>query len=656
MPSASLAFVSPAPRAQDLQSGSTTNSLRACLLIAATYFHFLIFAQFAFLDRLAQWSSQPAGLKMVMAAMAAAGVLFSLLTAGPGQRWSPGLRLRASLALCSLSAFASVLSLNLAAALPLGFLIGASLAVLTVTTATELCHWFRANPWLWAALGTGIGYSLANVPAIFRASSSHQAIVSGSLCLAACLLPPSSLSGVAAVAVPRQRDTRWLPVRFLALVWLDSAAFYIIQHVPALKADTWQGNAHLWCNGALHLLAALLAGWTLRRFRPGWTLGAAYLLLAVACLLLQRPATAIAASVFYPCGVSLYSVALVTFPSLLAGGTASERARMAGWLYAIAGWMGSGLGIGMAEHLHRVPLSFVMLAGAVVLLPAMRWVLVARSRELVALLAAGWLCAIAGSHLPAARQPATAIERGRAVYISEGCIHCHSQYVRPGTADVLLWGPVRSIAQIHQDAPPLIGNRRQGPDLSMIGARRSPLWIRAHMIHPQVVSPGSIMPSYAILFADDRGNDLVAYLSSLRADNAPLRAQQAWQQESWTPSASAMAAASAAQGEASYRRHCAQCHDAQAPLRRTLRCAGALDYETIQHAPNASAPTPATEVQLARIVKFGKPGTDMPGHETLDDGQIASIARWLAPRVATGQRDAPPSSPFATPPPTATKE
>jgi hypothetical protein len=33
--------------------------------------------------------------------------------------------------------------------------------------------------------------------------------------------------------------------------------------------------------------------------------------------------------------------------------------------------------------------------------------------------------------------------------------------------------------------------------------------------------------------------------------------------------------------------------------------------------------------RLVRMVKFGLPGTDMPGHEYLPDGQIASIAAWL---------------------------
>ncbi len=106
----------------------------------------------------------------------------------------------------------------------------------------------------------------------------------------------------------------------------------------------------------------------------------------------------------------------------------------------------------------------------------------------------------------------TPVERGRRVYIAEGCINCHSQYVRPNTADVPMWGPVTSLEEIRREQPPLIGNRRQGPDLSQVGARRSPLWLRIHFMNPRDVSYDSIMPRYDYLFRDGRGDDLIAYL------------------------------------------------------------------------------------------------------------------------------------------------
>jgi cytochrome c oxidase cbb3-type subunit 2 len=121
----------------------------------------------------------------------------------------------------------------------------------------------------------------------------------------------------------------------------------------------------------------------------------------------------------------------------------------------------------------------------------------------------------------AAAQDAALIQRGRAVYIAEGCIHCHSQYVRPGTADEDRWGPARPLAEIERQRPPLLGNRRQGPDLQNVGARRNVEWLRLQLRTPRTVMPGSRMPSYAHLFRSGQpsaGDALLAYLMSLGAE------------------------------------------------------------------------------------------------------------------------------------------
>lgn len=106
---------------------------------------------------------------------------------------------------------------------------------------------------------------------------------------------------------------------------------------------------------------------------------------------------------------------------------------------------------------------------------------------------------------------------GRQVYVSEGCVHCHSQFVRPGTHDVESWGDARDPEFSRQQAPALIGNRRQGPDLMNVGLRRIHDWQRLHLVTPRLVSPDSRMPSYAYLFAanDPRGEALLDYLDSL---------------------------------------------------------------------------------------------------------------------------------------------
>lgn len=111
---------------------------------------------------------------------------------------------------------------------------------------------------------------------------------------------------------------------------------------------------------------------------------------------------------------------------------------------------------------------------------------------------------------------------GRAVYVSEGCLHCHSQYVRPVGLDTELWGPPTDPDQALAQRPVLIGNRRQGPDLANVGLRRDRTWNRLHLENPGSVSPGSRMPSYAHLFraGDTRGEALLSYLEALQPDTA----------------------------------------------------------------------------------------------------------------------------------------
>jgi cytochrome c oxidase cbb3-type subunit 2 len=106
---------------------------------------------------------------------------------------------------------------------------------------------------------------------------------------------------------------------------------------------------------------------------------------------------------------------------------------------------------------------------------------------------------------------------GREVYIAEGCIHCHSQYVRPGTVDAERWGEARDPEFSRAQSPALIGNRRQGPDLMNVGLRLPRDWHRMHLRNPRSVSPTSIMPAYPHLFADGdpRGEALLDYLESL---------------------------------------------------------------------------------------------------------------------------------------------
>jgi len=232
------------------------------------------------------------------------------------------------------------------------------------------------------------------------------------------------------------------------------------------------------------------------------------------------------------------------------------------------------------------------------------------------------------------------IERGRQVYISEGCIHCHSQYVRPGTADVLMWGPVESIDKIHEQRPPLIGNRRQGPDLTEVGARRSALWLKMHLYNPREVSGASIMPSFAFLFRDQRGNDLVAYLASLRG---PGTAQHIADQQQWRLPPDILASASPADGPQLYNRYCATCHNANGRTRLQWQSQFIESPAVLTATPTQSSftskPKPAQIDHFAPIIKFGIPNSDMAGHEYLSDKDIASLSLWLAQSTVQPSQD-----------------
>ena len=227
----------------------------------------------------------------------------------------------------------------------------------------------------------------------------------------------------------------------------------------------------------------------------------------------------------------------------------------------------------MGRNLHHVPPAFVALAAALFLVPWL-WHSIASGRlsnsvQIQALAVLGVLAVAFAATLivrptirPFATIPAdTRIERGRRVYIAEGCINCHSQYVRPNTADVAMWGPATRLDDLRRQQPPLIGNRRQGPDLSQVGARRSPLWLRMHFMRPRDVSFNSPMPPYDYLFRNTRGDDLIAYLSSLK----PERRRHWKDVAQWQPAAGRVAGRppdSMAPG--SFAEHCATCHSPEA--------------------------------------------------------------------------------------------
>lgn len=597
------------------------------VLVAATYCYFLIFAEFAFLELVREVAGPR--LRVVMALLGVGGVAGAWGAARAFRAERAPRMLAGGLQACAAAAVPAPFAGGPVAAGVLAAAVGLALGWTTVVLAASLRHWVDGRRLgLCAGAGTGTAYAACNVPALFTAAPATQALLAAGIALAASVLagrvraPGPGWREPAPARGDRALALAWLAV-FLALVWMDSAAFYIIQHTPGLRAITWGTPGLLWTNAAVHGGAALLAGAVLDRGGRRAVVAAATALLALGSLALEEIVhLPLPAGWWYTAGVSLYSVALVEYPARTGG------AGRAALVFAVAGWIGSALGIGMAQDLHRVPATFVFAAVGVILLA------LGRARGAVAALAGLFLLVPAGR----AAGEEDAVSRGREVYIAEGCIHCHSQYLRPGVAaDVERWGPAAPPGPLAGD-PPLPGNRRQGPDLSRVGNRRSPEWNRLHLIAPRAFLAGSRMPSYAHLFTagEPRGDDLVAYLASLGAETTGERARMA---AAWRPADIAPVAPDEARRLFVLR--CAPCHGpaggGDGPLAARLMVPPpAWRGAAWRHVP----PGLDAEAVLARIIKFGLPGLAMAGHEVLGDAQLRGLARHaetlrLAPDLAS---------------------
>lgn len=125
-------------------------------------------------------------------------------------------------------------------------------------------------------------------------------------------------------------------------------------------------------------------------------------------------------------------------------------------------------------------------------------------------------------------------KRGREVYVSEGCVYCHSQQPRSpaqGPDGLRGWGRPSTAADYVYDAPHQLGTMRTGPDLFNVGARLpSKGWQLTHLYDPRAVIPESIMPSYPYLFKvkeqPDPDDVVVTLPKSLRPDGKVVVASQ----------------------------------------------------------------------------------------------------------------------------------
>ena len=483
--------------------------------IAATYFYFLIYAEFALLKLASPWtSSEPARLQHLMLALGIGGVIGSSFGAWRFSWVRCQNQLRLSFGACALGAGLAAVAKSWALLAGAAFCSGAALGMLTVSLATSLRSVVGIRRLgLIIGGGTGTAYALCNLPGIFDRGAHGQTLMAAGLTLAAVGLPkfmvPIPIQATSETDYSPAGVLRWVGI-LLVLVWLDSAAFYVIQHTAELQSQTWGSSALLWTNAGVHLVFAVGVGWLIDRGARQTVPAVGFGLLAAGCLILTTSVAGLA-SWFYTAGVSVYSVGLVYYPAR------GAQPWLSAVVYGVAGWVGSALGIGMAQDLNRVPGEFIVVA-TVIIVGLMIWHRQGTKAVMAMTALAGlWLgpdLVAEDTSLELGNAP-DPILLGRKVYIAEGCIHCHSQYLRPTVP-----GEMTESADLAPvpGSPPLFGNRRQGPDLSTVGRRLpSEEWHQLHLTNPRAVRPKSRMPAYAYLFAseDARGTALVAYLMSL---------------------------------------------------------------------------------------------------------------------------------------------
>jgi len=129
-------------------------------------------------------------------------------------------------------------------------------------------------------------------------------------------------------------------------------------------------------------------------------------------------------------------------------------------------------------------------------------------------------------------------EAGRRLYASNGCIYCHTQYLRP--QDWTGVGSFRTVGRVAQAGDyfflqaPTLGSERTGPDLSQEGGVHTDEWHLAHFFNPRYTSVKSIMPQFSFYY-DDPGSagstahspeidQLIAYVQSLGGNAGVVRA------------------------------------------------------------------------------------------------------------------------------------
>ncbi|ABE48900.1 cytochrome-c oxidase, cbb3-type subunit II [Methylobacillus flagellatus] len=126
-------------------------------------------------------------------------------------------------------------------------------------------------------------------------------------------------------------------------------------------------------------------------------------------------------------------------------------------------------------------------------------------------------------------RPYTPLEqRGRDIYVREGCYLCHSQMIRPFRDEALRYGHYSLAAESKYDHPFQWGSKRTGPDLARVGGKYSNSWHTQHLIAPRSLVPESVMPNYPWLATTElQYDDIQDRMRALRRVGVPYSNSQA---------------------------------------------------------------------------------------------------------------------------------
>jgi len=340
------------------------------LLLASTWFYFLVFAQFALLHKVEALCT-PVELKWMLGGMTLFGIGGALVAGALCQTKALPLWIGGTQALAVVAALLAGLAQSSSGLWVPSVLTGLALGVLTVAVVAWLdVQRLGRETALLVGAGTGLAYFLANVPNIFRASPERQSLCAALACgLGALALTGGRIEGDfsrpgGSSGAGRGRTLPFAVLVFGGLVWVDSAAFAWMQSVPSFREAGWANGPGLWSIGAVHGLAALGTGYLLFRGTSVWAACLTALAVLLIGFLMIVPAKLGLLGVWvYMTGVSIYSTALVAYPFLT--DHPGPAASTASWLFALSGWGASAMGIGMVEDLGKMP-KLAWVVGAVV--------------------------------------------------------------------------------------------------------------------------------------------------------------------------------------------------------------------------------------------------------------------------------------------------